>query len=153
MRSYLQPKLHRLRVDAHVTLYGGLMLILTSLLMITMFPLFRQPIPLHDLAAIKNDRATMGVILISIDQRGEYRLNTEVQPEVPIPLEQLKSTLNKQLRLMDPNEISVCIKSASTIPYGTLVAILDWLQSIGVKHIGLLKEELPVMSSDKADTV
>jgi biopolymer transport protein ExbD len=138
MKSYLQPKPHRLRVDMNAALYTSLLLILMSLILTTMVPLFRQPIPLHDLAAMKTNTTTIAPMIITIDQKGGYHLNTEIHSEQSMSLDAIKDVLNKQFKIIDPKQTSICIQSDSTIAYGKVIEVIDWLQELGAQHVGLL---------------
>lgn len=144
MKSYLRPKSHRLSVDINMALYTSLILILMSILLIATVPLFRQPIPLHELAAIKTNRTTLAPIIITINQEG-YRLNTDIQPEQLMSLDTIKEALNKQFKIMDPKRTSICIKSDATIPYGKVIEVIDWLESLGAQHVGLLINQSDVL--------
>jgi len=121
-----------------VALYTNLILILMSILLMMMVPLFRQPIPLHELAQIKTHTMVITPIVITINKTGEYQLNTEIEKEQSMTLDTIKKSLNKQFKLMDPTQTSICIKSDPNIPYGKIIEIVDWLQNQGAQHIGLL---------------
>jgi biopolymer transport protein ExbD len=138
MKSYLQPKPHRLRVDINTAVYTNLLLILMSLILTTTVPLFRQPIPLHDLAAMKTNTTTIAPIIITIDHKGGYHLNTEIESAQSMSLDVIKDVLNKQFRIMNPKQTSICIQSDSTITYGKVMELIDWLQKLGAQHVGLL---------------
>ena len=137
MKSYLQPKSHRLRIDTNIALYTSLILILMSTLLMIMAPLLRQPLPLHELAQIKT-HAISSPIVITISPTHEYQLNTEMDTQKFMTLEAIKESLIKQFKLMDPKQTSICIKSAPTISYGKVIEMIDWLEAQGAQHIGLL---------------
>lgn len=138
MKSYRQAKPNRFGLHVNVALYTSLMLILISLLLTMMMPLWQQPIPLHDLAIVKTIKKTLPPIVITIDEKGEYQLNTEMQSEQSMSLDAVKKALCKQFRIMDPKQTSICIRSNPGVPYAKVLEVVKWLQDVGAQHVGLL---------------
>jgi biopolymer transport protein ExbD len=137
MKTYLQTK-QRSHVELNTSIYAHFILVLTTLLLVTTVPLFKQPTALHDLATLKTHKSNIAPVIISIYPKGEYRLNTAMEAEQSFSLATMKERLKKQFNVIDPKQTSICIKSNSTVTYGQIMEVIEYLQSLGAQHIGLI---------------
>ncbi len=66
-------------------------------------------------------------------------LNTGNQSEPPMSLEDLRIMLYKHFKVLDPQQVPVCIQGEPTVPYYRVIEVVQLLQSLNVQPVGLLE--------------
>jgi len=86
-------------------------------------------------------------LIVSIDEKGLYYLNTAIHPEVALNAHQLSLEVSEQLRSAEQKKVprQVFVKGDKKVDYGKVVTAMVLLQQAGAINIGLLTESPPTV--------
>ena len=133
-------RMHTLNADINVVPYIDVMLVLLVIFMITA-PLLTQGInvnlPNEKGKAISTKKEP---IILSVDQQGEYFLNTSKDPATPISKQDLLSNISTTLQKAKNNPPAIYVKGDKNVEYGKIVAAMSLLQKAGANNIGLFTQ-------------
>lgn len=133
--------------EINVVPYIDVMLVLLVIFMITA-PLLSQGVHVNlpqaraKALAVKQDIP----VIVSIDKKGRYYLNSTENPRVPLLSQQLITRVAAELAVSKQagKEITVLVKGDKDVDYGTVVQAMVLLQHAGVKKVGLMTEDKSV---------
>lgn len=127
--------------EINVVPYIDVMLVLLVIFMVTT-PLLSQGIKVNlPQAQAQTIAAVQEPMIISIDEAGNYYLNTTSQPTMPLDAQHLHQAVQQQLKVA-PKQTSrqVFVKADKKVDYGKVVSAMVLLQQAGAINIGLLTE-------------
>ena len=125
--------------EINVVPYIDVMLVLLVIFMVTA-PLLQQGVAV-DLPKAKAHALPSGqheAVVVSINQVGEYFLNTAHTPNDPISAPSLKKSIGQMLR--DDPDRHIVVKGDKQVDYGKVVEAMVLLQQSGVANVGLLTQ-------------
>lgn len=136
--------------DINVVPYIDVMLVLLVIFMITA-PMLSQGVtvdlPKATTETLKStDREP---VIVSVNQQGDYFLNINTQPEVPMAPQALMVRVAAELELAKENhqEINVLVKGDQGVPYGKVVIAMSLLKQAGAAQVGLMTES-PIQAKE-----
>jgi biopolymer transport protein TolR len=137
-------RLKRLKAEINVVPYIDVMLVLLVIFMITA-PLLTQGINVNlPYATGKKIPHKRKSIIVSVNQRGQYFLNTSTTPHQPINAQTLLSDISAQLHNnKTKQQPSVSVKGDKNVNYGKVITAMSLLQKAGAKDIGLFTQTNP----------
>lgn len=129
--------------EINVVPYIDVMLVLLIIFMVTA-PLLSQGIKV-DLPQAKSEPIATKLpepIIVSIDARGNYYLNTAANPKQPLSPQELAEQIKPQLQplLQKNTPRQVLVKGDKNVDYGKVVAAMSILQQAGAPTIGLMTQ-------------
>lgn len=153
MRGIMYPNFHpplqqrrkALLSEINVVPYIDVMLVLLVIFMVTT-PLLSQGIKVNlPQAQTQTMTSAQEPIIVSIDEKGFYYLNTLTHPQTPLTIQQLKQKVDEQLRRVAEKKVpqQIFIKGDKKIDYGKVISLMVLLQRAGAVNIGLLTESPP----------
>lgn len=128
--------------EINVVPYIDVMLVLLVIFMVTT-PLLSQGIKVNlPQAQAQTIAPAQEPLIVSIDEKGLYYLNTAIHPEVALNAHQLSLEVSEQLRSAEQNKVprQVFVKGDKKVDYGKVVTAMVLLQQAGALNIGLLTE-------------
>jgi biopolymer transport protein TolR len=131
-----------LLAEINVVPYIDVMLVLLVIFMVTT-PLLSQGIKVNlPQAQAQTIAPAQEPIIISIDEKGLYYLNTAAHPEAALDAHQLSLEVSEQIRSADQKKAprQVFVKGDKKVDYGKVVSVMVLLQQAGAVNIGLLTE-------------
>ncbi len=131
--------------EINVVPYIDVMLVLLVIFMVTT-PLLSQGIKVNlPQAQAQTIAPAQEPIIVSIDEKGLYYLNTAVHPEIALNAHQLNLEVSEQIRSAEQKKTprQVFVKGDKKVDYGKVVAAMVLLQQAGAINIGLLTESPP----------
>lgn len=136
-----QRKRNRSMAEINVVPYIDVMLVLLVIFMITA-PLLSQGVhvdlPKAQAKALSVKQTTP--IIVSVDKKGLYYLNSSESSSVPLPPQQLMNRVAAELAVANQNggKITVLVKGDRQVGYAKVVQAMVLLQRAGVKQVGLM---------------
>jgi biopolymer transport protein TolR len=120
--------------EINVVPYIDVMLVLLVIFMVTT-PLLSQGIKVP----------AQEPIIVSIDDKGLFYLNTTTHPETALDAHQLSLEVSEQIRNAEQKKAprQVFVKGDKKVDYGKVVSAMVLLQQAGAINIGLLTESPP----------
>ncbi len=143
--QFLQQRRKEPLSEINVVPYIDVMLVLLVIFMVTT-PLLSQGIKVNlPQAQAQTIAPVQEPIIVSIDEKGFYYLNTVAHPEMPQTIQQLKREITEQIKQAAEKKIprQVFIKGDKKIDYGNIISLMVLLQQAGAVNIGLLTESPP----------
>lgn len=131
-----------LLAEINVVPYIDVMLVLLVIFMVTT-PLLSQGIKVNlPQAQAQTIAPVQEPIIVSIDEKGLYYLNTAAHPEAALDAHQLSLEVSEQIRRADQKKVprQVFVKGDKKVDYGKVVEAMVLLQQAGAVNIGLLTE-------------
>lgn len=131
--------------EINVVPYIDVMLVLLVIFMVTT-PLLSQGIKVNlPQAQAQTIAPAQEPLIVSIDEKGLYYLNTAAHPESPLDAHQLSLEVSEQLRSAEQKKAprQVFVKGDKKVDYGKVVTAMVLLQQAGAINIGLLTESPP----------
>lgn len=134
----------RLRPQAEINVvpYIDVMLVLLIIFMITA-PLLSQGVHV-DLPKVQAHALPPKEIplIISIDENGQYFLNSQTNPQAPLMAQDLVTQVVATLTLAKERQEQrdVYVKGDQHVSYGRVIALMALLQEAGVDNVGLITE-------------
>ena len=128
--------------EINVVPYIDVMLVLLVIFMVTT-PLLSQGIKVNlPQAQAQTIAPAQEPLIVSVDEKGLYYLNTESNPEKALDAQQLSVTVSEQLRSAEQKKRprQVFVKGDKKVDYGAVVTAMVLLQQAGAVNIGLLTE-------------
>lgn len=125
--------------EINVVPYIDVMLVLLVIFMITA-PLLTQGVNVNlpKVSSTPVEPQDNEPVIISIDQSGNYYINSGDNPDQPVSAQTMVTKVNAFLRA-DPG-IPVYIKGDAEVPYGRVVSAMALLQQAGVPNVGMLTD-------------
>lgn len=136
-----QRKRNRSMSEINVVPYIDVMLVLLVIFMITA-PLLSQGVhvdlPRAQAKALSIKQTTP--IIVSVDKKGLYYLNSSENPSIPLPPQQLMDRVAAELAVAKQKggKITVLVKGDKQVDYARVVQAMVLLQHAGVKQVGLM---------------
>jgi len=136
-----QRKRNRSMSEINVVPYIDVMLVLLVIFMITA-PLLSQGVhvnlPRARARALSVKQTTP--IIVSVDKKGLYYLNSSKNSGVPLPAQKLMDRVAAELAVANQagNKITVLVKGDRQVDYAKVVRAMVLLQRAGVKQVGLM---------------
>jgi biopolymer transport protein TolR len=143
--AYIKPYKIRKRPIAEINVvpYIDVMLVLLVIFMIVT-PILTQGVnvKLPQAAAKALPPKQETPIIVSVDSRGDYFLNTTDNPTQPISAENLLTQVAATLQLAKQNhqQRDVYVKGDSEVDYGKVVRAMVLLQQAGADSVGLMTQ-------------
>lgn len=131
--------------EINVVPYIDVMLVLLVIFMVTT-PLLSQGIKVNlPQAQAQTIAPAQEPIIVSVDEKGLYYLNTSVHPESALDAHQLSVEVTEQIRSAEQKKSprQVFVKGDKRVDYGKVVQAMVLLQQAGALNIGLLTETPP----------
>lgn len=134
-------KRNRSMSEINVVPYIDVMLVLLVIFMITA-PLLSQGVhvnlPRARARALSIKHTTP--IIVSVDKKGLYYLNSSRNPESPLSAQKLMNRVAAELAVANSsgNKITVLVKGDRRVDYARVVQAMVLLQRAGVKQVGLM---------------
>lgn len=131
--------------EINVVPYIDVMLVLLVIFMVTT-PLLSQGIKVNlPQAQAQTIASAQEPIIVSIDEKGLYYLNTALHPEIALNADQLSREVSEQIRSAEQKKTprQVFVKGDKKVDYGKVVTAMVLLQQAGAINIGLLTESPP----------
>jgi biopolymer transport protein TolR len=131
--------------EINVVPYIDVMLVLLVIFMVTT-PLLSQGIKVNlPQAQAQTIAPAQEPLIVSIDEKGLYYLNTAEHPEAALDAKQLSRKVSEQLRMAEQKKAprQVLVKGDKKVDYGKVVTAMVLLQQAGAINIGLLTESPP----------
>jgi biopolymer transport protein TolR len=130
--------------DINVVPYIDVMLVLLIIFMITT-PLLNEGVKVN----LPNAKAqTIQVkkeipLIVTVDAKGLYYLNTNNDPNAALSPEALAVRVAAEIQLAKQNGASrqVLVRGDKSVDYGSVVAAMVLLQNAGVPEVGLMTED------------
>jgi biopolymer transport protein TolR len=129
--------------EINVVPYIDVMLVLLVIFMITA-PILSQGVtvdlPKAESQAVKTtDREP---IIVSVNAEGEYFLNVDQNPEMPMAAEKLMVRVAAELALAKESgqSVNVLVKGDQGVPYGRVVLAMSALKQAGAEQVGLVTD-------------
>lgn len=136
--------------EINVVPYIDVMLVLLVIFMITA-PILTQGVtvdlPKAESQAVKTtDREP---IIVSVNATGEYFLNVDQNPDMPIAAENLMVRVAAELALAKETgqKVNVLVKGDQGVPYGRVVLAMSALKQAGAEQVGLVTDSIPVQQT------
>ena len=131
--------------EINVVPYIDVMLVLLVIFMVTT-PLLSQGIKVNlPRAQAQTIVPAQEPIIVSIDDKGLFYLNTTTHPETALDAHQLSLEISEQIRNAEQKKAprQVFVKGDKKVDYGKVVSAMVLLQQAGAINIGLLTESPP----------
>jgi biopolymer transport protein TolR len=144
-RRYSKKRNRRSLSEINVVPYIDVMLVLLVIFMITT-PLLTQGVdvklPEAKTKAIQSNNETP--LIITVDKKGLYYLNTSATPSVPMTPQQLSIKVAASLQLAESAHKSkdVYVKGDEGVDYGKVITVMALLQEAGATNIGLMTQPI-----------
>lgn len=129
--------------EINVVPYIDVMLVLLVIFMITA-PILTQGVtvdlPKAESQAVKTtDREP---IIVSVNSAGEYFLNVDANPDIPMAAENLMVRVAAELALAKESgqSVNVLVKGDQGVPYGRVVLAMSALKQAGAEQVGLVTD-------------
>lgn len=129
--------------EINVVPYIDVMLVLLVIFMITA-PMLSQGVtvelPKASSQTLKStDREP---IIVSVDLQGNYFLNINTQPEIPMEAQELMVRVAAELELAKQNNqvVNVLVKGDQGVAYGKVVTAMALLKEAGAEQVGLMTD-------------
>lgn len=133
--------------EINVVPYIDVMLVLLVIFMITA-PILTQGVtvdlPQAESEAVKTtDREP---IIVSVNETGDYFLNVDQNPDMPIAPQDLMVRVAAELALAKESgqSINVLVKGDQGVPYGRVVLAMSALKQAGAERVGLVTDSTPL---------
>lgn len=129
--------------EINVVPYIDVMLVLLVIFMITA-PILTQGVtvelPKAASEAVKS--ADREPIIVSVNAAGEYFLNVDANPELPISPQNLMVRVAAELALAKESgqAVTVLVKGDQGVPYGRVVLAMSALKEAGAEQVGLVTD-------------
>lgn len=129
--------------EINVVPYIDVMLVLLVIFMITA-PILTQGVtvdlPKAESEAVKT--ADREPIIVSVNYAGEYFLNVDANPELPIEPDHLMVRVAAELALAKESgqAVNVLVKGDQGVPYGRVVLAMSALKQAGAEQVGLITD-------------
>lgn len=139
----LRPRIKRKRkamVDINVVPYIDVMLVLLIIFMITT-PMLTQgvKVDLPQATAQKIPPTSDRPLIITVNQSGEYFLNTQDDAKTPVSAQNLMIQVRSALQKDKTKQVYV--KGDKNANYGQVVSAMVLLQKSGVDNVGLVTDD------------
>lgn len=132
--------LKRPLAEINIVPYVDVMLVLLVIFMITT-PLLTKEISIKlPQENVKTFSSHKLLIVVSVDNHGNYFLNIAKQPERSIPLQNLVNEIIVALRPIKQKQ-EVYIKGDKEVNYGKVIQVMTSLQQAGISNVGLVIDE------------
>ncbi|MFZ0219263.1 MAG: protein TolR [Candidatus Aquirickettsiella sp.] len=131
--------------EINVVPYIDVMLVLLVIFMVTT-PLLSQGIKVNlPQAQAQTIAPAQEPIIVSIDEKGLYYLNTAAHPDAALDAHQLSLEVSQQIHSAEQKKAprQVFVKGDKKVDYGKVVTAMVLLQQAGAINIGLLTESPP----------
>ncbi len=129
--------------EINVVPYIDVMLVLLVIFMITA-PILSQGITVDLPKAASETLPTedQEPIIVSVDQKGQFFLNVNDNPEVPMESKAIIVRVSAMLELAKQNNksIPVLVKGDQAVDYGKVVIAMSLLKQAGAEKVGLLTD-------------
>jgi biopolymer transport protein TolR len=129
--------------EINVVPYIDVMLVLLVIFMITA-PILTQGVTVdlpkaQSQAVETTDREP---IIVSVNSSGEYFLNVDANPDMPMPAEKLMVRVAAELALAKESgqSVNVLVKGDQGVPYGRVVLAMSALKQAGAEQVGLVTD-------------
>lgn len=131
--------------EINVVPYIDVMLVLLVIFMITA-PLLTEGVNVNlPQAATKAlDKTDEKPIVVSVDVKGAFYLNTDASPETPLDATTLVNRI-VALRRLHPKS-AVYVRGDEDASYGQVITVMALLQKAGVNNVGLITRPIKVSS-------
>ncbi len=133
--------------EINVVPYIDVMLVLLVIFMITA-PILTQGVtvdlPQAESETVKTtDREP---IIVSVNETGDYFLNVDQNPDMPISPQDLMVRVAAELALAKESgqSINVLVKGDQGVPYGRVVLAMSALKQAGAERVGLVTDSTPL---------
>ena len=147
MQAYQRGAPRKPMAEINVVPFIDVMLVLLVIFMVTT-PLLTQGVkvdlPKTEAKAIPPQQKEP--LILTVDEKGEYYLNTAEKPNQPITARTLNTLVTMQLSpSVDPGEQQrpVLVRGDKNTNYGKIVEAMVLLQQAGAKSVGLITEPTP----------
>lgn len=133
-------KRRRAVAEINIVPYIDVMLVLLMIFMITA-PLLTQGVAVNlPKAAAKNIVPSNQVpLIVTVNQQGEYFLNSAKKPNTPLSKNTLKTALLTAIK-KNRHPQDVYVRADASVGYGKVMTAMVLLQKAGAKKVGLLTE-------------
>jgi biopolymer transport protein TolR len=139
-----QRRSKRALAEINIVPYIDVMLVLLVIFMITT-PLLTQGVKVNLPAAKAETLAAkpQPPIIVTVDSKGLYYINTNSNPEQVLSPQALSVRVSAELQLAQRQgqERQVLVKGDRDVPYGRVVQAMVLLQQAGVPQVGLMTED------------
>ena len=139
-----QRRSKRALAEINIVPYIDVMLVLLVIFMITT-PLLTQGVKVNLPNAKAESLAPkpQPPIVVTVDAKGIYYINTNSNPEQPLSPEALSVRVAAELQLAQRqgHERQVLVKGDRDVAYGRVVQAMVLLQNAGVPQVGLMTED------------
>ncbi|MCE3044906.1 MULTISPECIES: protein TolR [Legionella] len=130
--------------EINVVPYIDVMLVLLVIFMITA-PMLSQGVTVDLPKAASTESlkdSEREPIIVSVNQQGDYFLNINAQPELPIEPHALVVRVAAELELAKQNNqsVNVLVKGDQGVPYGKVVSAMGFLKQAGAEKVGLMTD-------------
>lgn len=137
-RSQLKPI-----AEINVVPYIDVMLVLLIIFMITA-PMLTQGVTVDLPKAVAEEMQSPDrePVIVSVDQRGDFYLNIDQNPDVPIEPQALMIRVAAELALAKESNqpMHVFVKGDQGVAYGKVVEAMALLKQAGAEQVGLMTE-------------
>ncbi len=129
--------------EINVVPYIDVMLVLLVIFMITA-PILTQGVtvdlPKAESQAVKT--TDKEPIIVSVNAEGEYFLNVDQNPDMPMTAENLMVRVAAELALAKESgqTVNVLVKGDQGVPYGRVVLAMSALKQAGAEQVGLVTD-------------
>ena len=139
--------------DINVVPYIDVMLVLLVIFMITA-PMLSQGVTV-DLPKAASQALTTSdrePIIVSVNQEGQYFLNIDVNPALPIEPQALALRVAAELQLAKESgeKVNVLVKGDQGVIYGKVVTAMGLLKQAGAEKVGLLTDPVNLAAEERA---
>lgn len=129
--------------EINVVPYIDVMLVLLVIFMITA-PILTQGVTV-DLPKAESQAVTTTdrePIIVSVNSAGEYFLNVDANPDMPIAADRLMVRVAAELALAKESsqKVNVLVKGDQGVPYGRVVLAMSALKQAGAEQVGLVTD-------------
>lgn len=131
--------------EINVVPYIDVMLVLLVIFMITA-PILTQGVTVdlpkaQSQAVETTDREP---IIVSVNHAGEYFLNVDANPDLPMAAEKLMVRVAAELALAKESgqSVNVLVKGDQGVPYGRVVLAMSALKQAGAEKVGLVTDSI-----------
>lgn len=129
--------------EINVVPYIDVMLVLLVIFMITA-PILTQgvTVDLPKAAAESVGSSDREPIIVSVNYSGDYFLNVDANPELPINPQDLMVRVAAELALAKESNqvVNVLVKGDQGVPYGKVVLAMSMLKQAGAEKVGLMTD-------------
>ena len=145
LRKKIRPKSSV--VEINVVPYIDVMLVLLVIFMITA-PILTQGVTV-DLPKAQSETVETTdrePIIVSVNSTGEYFLNVDANPDMPMPAEKLMVRVAAELALAKESgqKVNVLVKGDQGVPYGRVVLAMSALKQAGAEKVGLVTDSTDI---------